>query len=167
MLAEAGIVMGAAAVAALGHGVQGRSSQLFGLSVWRGPRDRKQIALTFDDGPSDETPRLLDLLDTLYVRATFFQCGQNVKRLPAISRAISVGPQVDQGRQAAGSSGGPPSERDQRILKVFTWNVSPLSSPVIFTRMSSVFFEARTAFSAFWLPAASRAMSLLSAVTTP
>ncbi len=77
-----------AAVAALGHGVRGRSSRMFGPNVWRGPRDKRQIALTFDDGPSEATPQVLDLLDLFCVRATFFQCGQNVARRPALARQV-------------------------------------------------------------------------------
>ena len=39
----------------------------------------KQIALTYDDGPSDElTPRLLRLLSEHGVRATFFVLGSQV-----------------------------------------------------------------------------------------
>ena len=39
-----------------------RASSVFGPSVYRGPRNRKAIALTFDDGPSESTPRVLELL---------------------------------------------------------------------------------------------------------
>lgn len=51
-----------------------------------GPPD--EIALTFDDGPSDETPRFLEALDALDVKATFFACGANVERRPSVARAI-------------------------------------------------------------------------------
>ena len=46
------------------------------------------MALTFDDGPSESTPRILDLLDHHQVPATFFQCGLNVRRLPEVARAV-------------------------------------------------------------------------------
>ncbi len=88
MLLELALAIPAAAALVIGRGVRGRSSQLFGPSRWRGPRDRKQIALTFDDGPSEATPELLEVLDGLRVQATFFQCGKNVERLPAISRQV-------------------------------------------------------------------------------
>ena len=40
---------------------------------WRGPRFPARIALTFDDGPHpDATPAVLDRLDDLGLRATFF-----------------------------------------------------------------------------------------------
>ncbi len=67
--------------------VRGRSSSVFAPSLWRGPQDRPAIALTFDDGPSESTPALLDLLARHNVPATFFQCGANVERLPGIARA--------------------------------------------------------------------------------
>ena len=44
--------------------------------------------MTFDDGPSPGTLRLLDLLDRHQVPATFFQCGANVRRHPEIARAV-------------------------------------------------------------------------------
>ncbi|HYP12807.1 MAG TPA: polysaccharide deacetylase family protein, partial [Bryobacteraceae bacterium] len=47
------------------------------------------VALTFDDGPSPSTPRLLELLQQLAIPATFFQVGVNVRRLPDITRTIS------------------------------------------------------------------------------
>ncbi|MBZ5625168.1 MAG: polysaccharide deacetylase family protein [Acidobacteriia bacterium] len=68
--------------------VRGRSATVFGPSVWRGPRDRRAVALTFDDGPSEGTPEILDILARYQVPATFFQCGANVERLPAVARAV-------------------------------------------------------------------------------
>ena len=68
--------------------VRGRSSAVFGPSVWRGPRDRRAIALTFDDGPGESTPRVLELLDRHGAHATFFQCGCCVERFPGIARAV-------------------------------------------------------------------------------
>jgi peptidoglycan-N-acetylglucosamine deacetylase len=79
----------AAATAVIGSAwaVRGRSSSVFAPSIWRGPRDSRAIALTFDDGPSESTPALLDLLARNNAPATFFQCGLNVERLPQIARA--------------------------------------------------------------------------------
>ena len=70
--------------------VRGRSSTLLGPVTWHGPRNVRAIALTFDDGPSESTPRLLDLLDEYQAQATFFVCGQNVQRLPGVARDIVV-----------------------------------------------------------------------------
>lgn len=48
---------------------------------------RRHIALTFDDGPDPvSTPRFLDVLDELGVRATFFVVGEHVVRHPAVIR---------------------------------------------------------------------------------
>jgi peptidoglycan/xylan/chitin deacetylase (PgdA/CDA1 family) len=70
--------------------VRGRSSAVFGPSVWRGAPGRKAIALTFDDGPSRATPRILDILASYKAPATFFQCGENVTRAPELSRAVAA-----------------------------------------------------------------------------
>jgi peptidoglycan/xylan/chitin deacetylase (PgdA/CDA1 family) len=59
-------------------------------SVYRGSSTRRSIALTFDDGPSESTPELLEILDRHGVRATFFQCGANVRRLPQVSRQVAI-----------------------------------------------------------------------------
>jgi peptidoglycan/xylan/chitin deacetylase (PgdA/CDA1 family) len=54
----------------------------------RGPREGRDLALTFDDGPSNETPRFLDLLAEYELRATFFVCGANVERRPELARRV-------------------------------------------------------------------------------
>jgi peptidoglycan/xylan/chitin deacetylase (PgdA/CDA1 family) len=68
--------------------VRGRSAAVFGRSIWRGPAARRALALTFDDGPSEGTSAILETLARYGVPATFFQCGANVERLPAIARAV-------------------------------------------------------------------------------
>jgi peptidoglycan/xylan/chitin deacetylase (PgdA/CDA1 family) len=78
-------VIGAAA-GAFAWAVRGKTSSLLAPSVWKGPRSRRAIALTFDDGPSESTPLVLELLAAHNARATFFVCGANVARLPAIAR---------------------------------------------------------------------------------
>jgi peptidoglycan/xylan/chitin deacetylase (PgdA/CDA1 family) len=79
------------AVAALAaYAVRGKSSSLLAPSVWHGIRKRPAIALTFDDGPSESTPALLDLLSEYTVKATFFMCGQNVRRLKEIAQEVSA-----------------------------------------------------------------------------
>lgn len=47
---------------------------------------RRRIALTFDDGPDTMSPRYLDVLARLGVRATFFLVGENAARAPGIVR---------------------------------------------------------------------------------
>jgi peptidoglycan/xylan/chitin deacetylase (PgdA/CDA1 family) len=73
----------------MAYAVRGRSSSLLAPSVYRGSRARRSIALTFDDGPSEGTSRLLEILNRFGARATFFVCGMNVKRLPAVARAVA------------------------------------------------------------------------------
>jgi peptidoglycan/xylan/chitin deacetylase (PgdA/CDA1 family) len=46
--------------------------------VQSGPRTQKVVALTFDDGPSEFTPQVLDILEGQRVPATFFVIGENV-----------------------------------------------------------------------------------------
>ena len=70
--------------------VRGRSASVFGRSLWRGPRHRRALALTFDDGPAESTPDILEILSAHQVPATFFQCGANVDRLPHIAREVAA-----------------------------------------------------------------------------
>jgi peptidoglycan/xylan/chitin deacetylase (PgdA/CDA1 family) len=79
-----------AAVALAAYAVRGKSSSLLAPSIWHGDRKRPAIALTFDDGPSESTPALLELLGRHDVKATFFMCGQNVRRLTDIAREVSA-----------------------------------------------------------------------------
>lgn len=79
----------AGAAAGLTYAVRGRSAAIFGPSVYRGQRERKSLALTFDDGPSESTPALLELLAKFAVPATFFMCGENVDRLPEVVTAVT------------------------------------------------------------------------------
>jgi peptidoglycan/xylan/chitin deacetylase (PgdA/CDA1 family) len=91
MLLEAmsgAVLVGAGALA---YGVRGRSSTLLGPSIWRGPKNRRAIALTFDDGPSESTRELLDILAEHQAKATFFHLGYHVKRLPAVARLVVEG----------------------------------------------------------------------------
>ncbi|HET9731779.1 MAG TPA: polysaccharide deacetylase family protein [Acidimicrobiales bacterium] len=87
-----------AAVAAAGAGLlvhlgpgtvawrQARCRLLPGLS---GVGRADHVALTFDDGPDPgSTPALLDLLDTLGWRATFFCLGCQARRAPGLVREL-------------------------------------------------------------------------------
>src|SRR5580704_15058986 len=76
------------AVVSAAWAVRGRSSAVFGPSVWRGKPERRTIALTFDDGPSPSTPQFLDVLAEYGTPATFFEVGANVLRHPEIARAV-------------------------------------------------------------------------------
>jgi peptidoglycan/xylan/chitin deacetylase (PgdA/CDA1 family) len=52
----------------------------------RGPATVKRVALTFDDGPDELTPKLLETLDDLGVAATFFVCGERAEAHPLVIR---------------------------------------------------------------------------------
>lgn len=55
----------------------------------RGARDRKEVLLTFDDGPHPESNRkLLDVLKENRVPAVFFVVGQRVKEHPELARRM-------------------------------------------------------------------------------
>jgi peptidoglycan/xylan/chitin deacetylase (PgdA/CDA1 family) len=66
--------------------------------VWRRHRmrairreitEKRILALTYDDGPSETlTPRLLDLLQQHNATATFFMLGRNVKRFPHLVERV-------------------------------------------------------------------------------
>ncbi len=65
-------------------------SSLAEVKVYRSvTTDKKQIALTFDDGPHPTlTPRILEILAKYNVPATFFMVGQNVLNYPDAARAV-------------------------------------------------------------------------------
>jgi peptidoglycan-N-acetylglucosamine deacetylase len=84
----AAAVTAGAVVSTAAYSIAGRSSQVFGASVYRGPGKRRSLSLTFDDGPSEGSLPLIDYLAQQNIRATFFECGMNVQRHPRIARAI-------------------------------------------------------------------------------
>jgi len=87
-LVGSGIALGSAA--AVYHASGSKTSQVFGPSIYRGAKTRRTIALTFDDGPSDQTSDLIEYLDSQNVKATFFQCGLNVRRRAAIAGQVAA-----------------------------------------------------------------------------
>lgn len=64
-------------------------SQVLGPSLAHGRADSGAVALTFDDGPGEATPRILDLLRQVDVKATFFLCGANVEKYPELAHRIA------------------------------------------------------------------------------
>jgi peptidoglycan-N-acetylglucosamine deacetylase len=66
-----------------------------GRPVERGSRLRRQVALTFDDGPSEGTAAVLDALAALRLPATFFVIGQQVaERAHLLARMAAEGHEV-------------------------------------------------------------------------
>ena len=52
--------------------------------------DEDRVALTFDDGPDpDGTPAVLDALDELGLKATFFMVGEQVKGAAMLAREVA------------------------------------------------------------------------------
>ncbi len=64
--------------------------------VWRVRTSKKEIALTFDDGPYPfYTPLLLHVLERSHVPATFFIVGRSAQEFPElVSRIVSSGDEI-------------------------------------------------------------------------
>lgn len=63
--------------------------------VTNGPRNRKVVALTFDDGPSDYTDEFLEVLREKDVSATFFEVGQVMPgREDAMRQILAQGSEI-------------------------------------------------------------------------
>jgi peptidoglycan/xylan/chitin deacetylase (PgdA/CDA1 family)/uncharacterized membrane protein YbhN (UPF0104 family) len=62
---------------------------LTGLTLRRGRKGARLVALTFDDGPSEDTPAVLDALERARVPATFFVLGEAATRRPEVVREIA------------------------------------------------------------------------------
>jgi len=57
--------------------------------LFHGNRTLKEVAITIDDGPHEGSgARLLDVLRSEHVRATFFVIGENLKKFPQIARRM-------------------------------------------------------------------------------
>ncbi|WP_354699898.1 Peptidoglycan-N-acetylglucosamine deacetylase [Paraconexibacter sp. AEG42_29] len=105
MRARAGAVVAGVLVAGLAAGgvatsggaaqtprVTGCKSKPGSAVVKNGPRTRKLVALTFDDGPSAGTAQLLASLKTANVKATFFpQADKIPARVAVVKRAFAAG----------------------------------------------------------------------------
>jgi peptidoglycan-N-acetylglucosamine deacetylase len=89
-LLGAGAAVLSAGAGVLAYGVRVPSSTLLAPSVYKGASTRRAIALTFDDGPSESTAEVLDILAAHRAPATFFQCGANVRRLPEAAREVTA-----------------------------------------------------------------------------
>jgi peptidoglycan/xylan/chitin deacetylase (PgdA/CDA1 family) len=73
----------------IGLGVAFPQLSLFGPFLCAGPRGRKRVALTFDDGPDERsTPALLEFLRQRGVQVAFFGVGKRVAAYPDIAARI-------------------------------------------------------------------------------
>jgi peptidoglycan-N-acetylglucosamine deacetylase len=87
------VLLGVAAAGAVGllawTGANDPQLSWFGPVSANGPRDVRQVALTFDDGPND--PYSLDvarILDDHGVKGTFFEVGKAVDAEPRVARQL-------------------------------------------------------------------------------
>lgn len=63
--------------------------RLYPERIWDVPTNKKEVFLTFDDGPIPEvTPWVLEQLEKHQAKATFFCIGDNIVRHPEIFKAI-------------------------------------------------------------------------------
>jgi peptidoglycan-N-acetylglucosamine deacetylase len=65
-------------------------SRMFSPALTRLPTSARDVWLTIDDGPSDDTDEILDLLDAHGARATFFLVGSRAAANPERVRAIAA-----------------------------------------------------------------------------
>ena len=66
------------------HGTFSIQRNYYLRSVNKGRAGFAEVALTFDDGPSEHTRRILDTLDKHKLKATFFVIGKNAVKYPDI-----------------------------------------------------------------------------------
>ena len=63
--------------------------RLYPRACWRMNASEKSVYLTFDDGPIPEaTPYVLDVLDSMGIKATFFMVGDNARRYPHLLEEV-------------------------------------------------------------------------------
>jgi peptidoglycan/xylan/chitin deacetylase (PgdA/CDA1 family) len=80
-------ILALATVGVLAYGLGDPQATLLGPALVREP-GAYEAALTFDDGPSPDTARILDILRANRVHAVFFLCGANAERYPELVRRI-------------------------------------------------------------------------------
>lgn len=69
--------------------------KLYPQFIWQVPTDKKEIFLTFDDGPIPEvTEYVLEELDCYNAKATFFCVGENLVKHPEIAKQVVSGGHV-------------------------------------------------------------------------
>ncbi len=73
-----------------GYNTMTPRSQLYGRTFIGAETGRRELALTFDDGPNDPyTFHLLEVLAKHEVKATFFMIGRYVRQRPEIAAAVA------------------------------------------------------------------------------
>ncbi len=129
-------------------------SQTLGKTFWCGNGNGssdKSVALTFDDGPSPDTLKILDFLRAENVKATFFLIGKNVEKYPEIACRIA-----DEGHEIGNHSYSHPIylfcaadktccelEQTQQVIKKITGIEPKLARPPCGVRSPSYFAAAK------------------------
>jgi len=93
MLDVLAITLGTAAVAGIAGGYYATyavRSQVLGETIWRGKTDTNAVALTFDDGPGEDTESILDVLKDYGIKAAFFMIGAQVEKFPEVARRVGL-----------------------------------------------------------------------------
>ena len=86
-----GLALAIAATIGLYLLMNARCYQLLGNLVCHGADERKRIALTFDDAPSERTSdAVLAVLAEKNVKATFFMIGENIEHYPQAAHRIAA-----------------------------------------------------------------------------
>jgi peptidoglycan/xylan/chitin deacetylase (PgdA/CDA1 family) len=64
-------------------------SKLFPSLIWKIQTKKKEVWLTFDDGPDEKTtPLILSILEKLNIKATFFLIGREIEKYPSLTKSI-------------------------------------------------------------------------------
>lgn len=90
LIGGAVLLLSAGAAAVVYYATYNVRSQLLGRADWHGRSDTGAVALTFDDGPSPDTERILDILAEHNLRAAFFMVGRYVERFPQTARRVGA-----------------------------------------------------------------------------
>lgn len=67
-----------------------RTFQFFGSITPRVETDKKVVALTFDDAPSNYSNEVLRILQNEQIKATIYMIGQNIEQHPKEAKAIAA-----------------------------------------------------------------------------
>lgn len=72
-----------------------RTFQLFGGLTYQVETENKVVALTFDDGPTENVDQILPLLDQYKAKATFFLIGNDIEKHPEeAKKLVEAGHQI-------------------------------------------------------------------------
>jgi chitin deacetylase len=68
--------------------INARHFQFFGTPITRLETDKKLVALTFDDGPTDSTAEVLKIVNDQHIPATFYLIGEQIEKYPELTKEI-------------------------------------------------------------------------------